>query len=104
MGRGIFFALVIIIVSFVPVFMLEAQEGRLFRPLAFTKTFTMAASSILAITLVPVLMTIFMKGKRLRPEAENPILRFMRWVYTPVIRWVRGSRKPPSQSIFSSSR
>ena len=92
-GRGIFFALVIIIVSFVPVFMLEAQEGRLFRPLAFTKTFTMAASSILAITLVPVLMTIFMKGKRLKPEAENPVSRFMRWFYTPVIRWVLRFKK-----------
>ena len=68
-------ALVIIIVSFVPVFLLEAQEGRLFRPLAFTKTFAMAASSILAITLVPVLMTIFIKGKRLKPESENPISR-----------------------------
>ena len=92
-GRGIFFALVIIIVSFVPVFMLEAQEGRLFRPLAFTKTFTMAASSILAITLVPVLMTIFMKGKRLKPEAENPISRCMRWFYEPVIRWVLRFKK-----------
>jgi Cu(I)/Ag(I) efflux system membrane protein CusA/SilA len=92
-GRGIFFALVIIIVSFVPVFMLEAQEGRLFRPLAFTKTFTMAASSILAITLVPVLMTIFMKGKRLKPEAENPLSRFMRWFYEPVIRWVLRFKK-----------
>jgi len=87
-GRGIFFALVIIIVSFIPVFMLEAQEGRMFRPLAFTKTFAMAASSILAITLVPVLLTIFLKGKRLKPESENPISRFFRWFYEPVIHWV----------------
>jgi Cu(I)/Ag(I) efflux system membrane protein CusA/SilA len=79
-GRGIFFALIIIIVSFVPVFMLEAQEGRLFRPLAFTKTFAMATSSILAITLVPVLMTIFLKGRRLKPEAANPVSRFLRWI------------------------
>jgi Cu(I)/Ag(I) efflux system membrane protein CusA/SilA len=92
-GRGIFFALIIIIVSFVPVFMLEAQEGRLFRPLAFTKTFAMAASSILAITLVPVLMTIFLKGKRLKPEAVNPISRLMRWVYEPLIRWVLRFKK-----------
>jgi len=92
-GRGIFFALMIIIISFVPVFMLEAQEGRLFRPLAFTKTFAMAASSILAVTLVPVLMTIFLKGKRLKPEAENPVSRFFRRFYDPVIRWVLKYKK-----------
>jgi Cu(I)/Ag(I) efflux system membrane protein CusA/SilA len=60
----------------------------MFRPLAFTKTFAMAASSILAITLVPVLLTIFLKGKRLKPESENPISRFFRWFYEPVIHWV----------------
>jgi len=92
-GRGIFFALIIIIVSFVPVFMLEAQEGRLFRPLAFTKTFAMAASSILAITLVPVLMTVFLKGKGLKPETANPISRFLKWVYEPIIRWALRFRK-----------
>lgn len=92
-GRGIFFSLMIIIISFVPVFMLEAQEGRLFRPLAFTKTFAMAASSILAITLVPVLMTIFLKGKRLKPEAVNPISRFFRWFYEPVIHFVLKFKK-----------
>jgi Cu(I)/Ag(I) efflux system membrane protein CusA/SilA len=92
-GRGIFFSLIIIIISFIPVFMLEAQEGRMFRPLAFTKTFTMAASSILAITLVPVLMTIFLKGKRLKPESENPISRFFRWFYEPIIHWVLKYKK-----------
>lgn len=92
-GRGIFFALAIIIISFVPVFMLEAQEGRMFRPLAYTKTFVMAASSILAITLVPVLMTIFLKGKRLRVESENPVSRFFRWFYEPVIQWVLRFKK-----------
>ncbi|MCU0586188.1 MAG: CusA/CzcA family heavy metal efflux RND transporter, partial [Desulfobacterales bacterium] len=92
-GRGIFFALIIIIVSFVPVFMLEAQEGRLFRPLAFTKTFAMAASSILAITLVPVLMTVFLNGKGLKPETANPISRFLKWLYEPIIRWVLRFRK-----------
>ncbi|MDP2643601.1 MAG: CusA/CzcA family heavy metal efflux RND transporter [Desulfobacterales bacterium] len=86
-GRGIFFALIIIVVSFAPVFLLEAQEGRMFRPLAFTKTFAMAASSILAITLVPVLMTFFLKGGRLRPESENPLSRFFKWLYEPLIRW-----------------
>jgi Cu(I)/Ag(I) efflux system membrane protein CusA/SilA len=92
-GRGIFFALIIIIVSFVPVFLLEAQEGRLFRPLAFTKTFAMAASSILAITLVPVLMTVFLKGKRLKPETANPVSRFLKWVYEPILRWALRFRK-----------
>jgi Cu(I)/Ag(I) efflux system membrane protein CusA/SilA len=92
-GRGIFFALIIIIISFVPVFMLEAQEGRLFRPLAFTKTFAMAASSILAITLVPVLMTVFIKGKGLKPEAANPVSRFLKWVYSPLIGWALRFRK-----------
>ncbi|UCF92993.1 MAG: efflux RND transporter permease subunit [Desulfobacterales bacterium] len=92
-GRAIFFALVIIIISFVPVFLLEAQEGRLFRPLAVTKTLAMAASSILAITLVPVLMTFFLKSKRLRPESENPLSRFLKWVYEPLIRWVLRFKK-----------
>jgi len=92
-GRGIFFALAIIIISFVPVFMLEAQEGRMFRPLAFTKTFAMAASSLIAITLVPVLMTIFLKGKRLRTESENPISKFFRWFYEPIIHWVLRFKK-----------
>ncbi len=92
-GRGIFFALIIIIVSFVPVFLLEAQEGRLFRPLAFTKTFAMAASSILAITLVPALMTVFLKGRGLKPESANPVSRFLKWLYEPVIRWVLRFKK-----------
>src|SRR5437870_9998426 len=86
-----FFSLAIIVISFVPVFLLEAQEGRMFRPLALTKTFAMVAASILSITLVPVLMTLFIRGKRLKPEAENPISRFFVWVYGPVLtlalRW-----------------
>jgi copper/silver efflux system protein len=86
-GRGIFFALVIIIVSFMPVFMLEAQEGRLFRPLAFTKTFAMATSSLLAITLVPVLMILFLRGRRLRSEAHNPLSRILKKIYTPILTW-----------------
>ncbi len=85
-GRAIFFSLVIIIVSFVPVFLLEAQEGRMFRPLAFTKTFAMIFASILSITLVPVLMTIFMRGRRLKPEAANPVSRFFIWLYDPALR------------------
>ena len=99
-GRGIFFALAIIIISFVPVFMLEAQEGRMFRPLAYTKTFVMAASSILAITLVPMLMTIFLRGKRLRVESENPVSRFFRWFYEPVIQWVLKWKKTALMITF----
>ncbi len=85
-ARAIFFSLAIIVISFVPVFLLEAQEGRMFRPLAFTKTFAMVGASILSITLVPVLMTIFIRGKRLKPESRNPMSRFFTWLYEPVIR------------------
>jgi len=85
-ARAIFFSLVIIVISFVPVFLLEAQEGRMFRPLAFTKTFTMVAASVLAITLVPVLMLTLIRGRRLKAEARNPISRFFAWLYEPVIR------------------
>ena len=87
-ARAIFFSLAIIVVSFVPVFLLEAQEGRMFRPLAFTKTFAMVAASILSITLVPVLMTTLIRGKRLRPEAQNPISRLCTAIYAPIIRCV----------------
>ena len=85
-GRPIFFSLAIIIVSFAPVFLLEAQEGRMFRPLAFTKTSAMAAAALLSITLVPVLMTIFIRGRHLRPESANPISRFFTVLYAPVLR------------------
>jgi Cu(I)/Ag(I) efflux system membrane protein CusA/SilA len=85
-GRAIFFSLTIIIVSFVPVFLLEAQEGRMFRPLAFTKTFAIGFASLLAITLVPVLMILFIRGKRLKPESHNPISRFFGAIYDPIIR------------------
>ena len=85
-GRPIFFSLAIIIISFVPVFLLEAQEGRMFRPLAFTKTFAMVFASILSITLVPVLMTVFIRGRRLTPESANSVVRFFTWLYAPVLR------------------
>src|SRR5207237_6616250 len=81
-----FFSLAIIVVSFVPVFLLEAQEGRMFRPLAFTKTFAMVAASLLSITLVPVLMIIFIRGKRLKSESQNPISRLFAWIYEPLLR------------------
>ncbi|MDP1570633.1 MAG: CusA/CzcA family heavy metal efflux RND transporter [Vicinamibacterales bacterium] len=90
-GRPLFFSLAIIIISFVPVFLLEAQEGRMFRPLAFTKTFAMASATLLSITLVPVLLTILVRGRQLRPEARNPISRFFTVLYRPVLalalRW-----------------
>ena len=86
-GRPIFFSLIIIVVSFLPVFLLESQEGRMFRPLAYTKSFAIAFSSVLAITVVPVLMVLFIRGKRLRPEEDNPISRFFQKIYLPVIRW-----------------
>jgi Cu(I)/Ag(I) efflux system membrane protein CusA/SilA len=85
-ARPIFFSLAIIVISFVPVFLLEAQEGRMFRPLAFTKTFAMMAASLLSITLVPVLMIIFIRGKRLKPESQNPISRLFAWIYEPILR------------------
>ena len=86
-ARAIFFSLAIIVVSFVPVFLLEAQEGRMFRPLAFTKTFAMIGASILSITLVPVLMTIFIRGRHLKPESKNPMSRLFAWIYDPIIRF-----------------
>ncbi|HEU4688513.1 MAG TPA: CusA/CzcA family heavy metal efflux RND transporter [Vicinamibacterales bacterium] len=85
-ARPIFFSLAIIIVSFVPVFLLEAQEGRMFRPLAFTKTSAMVLASLLSITLVPVLMTIFIRGRRLKPESVNPMSRLFSWLYEPLLR------------------
>ncbi|MFQ5743898.1 MAG: efflux RND transporter permease subunit [Acidobacteriota bacterium] len=89
-GPTLFFALLVITVSFAPVFTLEAQEGRLFKPLAFTKTYSMAASAILAVTLVPVLMGYWIRG-RIRSERENPINRLLLALYDPlvhlVLRW-----------------
>ncbi|SFP08919.1 Cu(I)/Ag(I) efflux system membrane protein CusA/SilA [Bradyrhizobium sp. Ghvi] len=86
-GPALFFSLLIITVSFVPIFTLESQEGRLFGPLAFTKTFSMAAAALLSVTLVPALMVIFVRGK-IVPESKNIINRFLIWVYRPVIKGV----------------
>ncbi|MBZ5662528.1 MAG: CusA/CzcA family heavy metal efflux RND transporter [Acidobacteriia bacterium] len=91
-GPAIFFSLLVILVSFLPVFLLEAQEGRMFRPLAWTKTLSVAFSSILAITLVPVLMVIFIRG-HLRPESENPFSRWTQALYLPVLRFCLRYRK-----------
>ena len=86
-GPALFFSLLIITVSFLPIFTLEAQEGRLFQPLAYTKTFAMAAAAFLSVTLVPALMVIFVRG-RIIPEQKNPINRFLIWIYRPMIRGV----------------
>jgi Cu(I)/Ag(I) efflux system membrane protein CusA/SilA len=91
-GPAIFFSLVIIVVSFLPVFLLEAQEGRMFRPLAWTKTLAIGFSSVLAITLVPVLMVLFIRG-RLIPESRNPISRITQAIYLPVLRLCLRFRK-----------
>jgi len=86
-GRPLFFALLVITVSFIPVFSLEAQEGRLFKPLAFTKTFSMFFAALLGATLVPVLMTFFVRGK-ITPEKKNPVNRFLIWAYQPFVHFV----------------
>lgn len=91
-GPALFFSLLIIVVSFLPVFLLEAQEGRMFRPLAWTKTLAVASSSVLAITLVPVLMVVLIRG-RLKPENANPISRASQWIYLPVLRFCLRHRK-----------
>ena len=83
-GPALFFSLLIITVSFMPVFTLEAQEGRMFKPLAYTKTYAMAGAALLSITLVPVLMLLFIRG-RIPAEQRNPIVRFLIWIYRPVI-------------------
>jgi Cu(I)/Ag(I) efflux system membrane protein CusA/SilA len=84
-GPALFFSLLVITVSFLPIFALEAQEGRLFKPLAYTKTFAMAAAAMLSVTLVPALMLLFVRG-RIIPEHRNPVNRALIWIYRPVIR------------------
>jgi Cu(I)/Ag(I) efflux system membrane protein CusA/SilA len=90
-GPALFFSLLIITVSFMPIFTLESQEGRLFGPLAYTKTFSMAAAAILSITLVPVLMILFVRG-HIVPEQKNPINRALIWIYRLMIRGVLRAR------------
>jgi Cu(I)/Ag(I) efflux system membrane protein CusA/SilA len=86
-GRPLFFSLLVITVSFIPVFSLTAQEGRLFKPLAFTKTFSMFFASLLGVTLVPVLMTLLIRG-RITPEIKNPLNQFLIWAYRPCVNFV----------------
>ena len=97
-GPALFFSLVIITLSFVPVFALEAQEGRLFSPLAYTKTYAMAASAGLAVTLIPVLMGYLVRG-RIRGEAENPLNRFLIAAYRPLLQWAL--RRPAAVLLIS---
>jgi Cu(I)/Ag(I) efflux system membrane protein CusA/SilA len=85
-GPALFFSLLIIVVSFLPVFLLEAQEGRMFRPLVWTKTLAVGSSSLLALTLVPVLMVMLIRG-RLRPERANPISRITQAIYLPILKF-----------------
>ena len=91
-GPALFFSLLVITVSFAPVFTLEAQEGRLFKPLVYTYTFSLAAAALLSVTLVPVLMVLFVRGRML-PEQKNPLNRLLIWVYLPVIKLVLRWRK-----------
>ena len=90
-GPSIFYSLLVITVSFIPVFTLEAQEGRLFKPLAFTKTYSMAAGAILAITIVPVLMGFFIRGK-MKKEEDNPLTKFLMRIYHPIVDFVMKKR------------
>ena len=91
-GPTLFYSLLVITVSFIPVFTLQAQEGRLFKPLAFTKTYSMAAAALLSITLAPVLMGYFIRGKMI-PEEKNPLNRLLIWLYHPLIDWVIARRR-----------
>ncbi len=90
-GPSIFYSLLVITVSFLPVFTLEQQEGRLFKPLAYTKTYSMAAAAILAVTIVPVLLGFFVRGK-MRSEEENPITKFLAKLYHPIVDFVMKQR------------
>lgn len=99
-GPALFFSLLIITVSFLPVFALEAQEGRLFKPLAFTKTFAMAGGALLSVTLVPALMLIFVRGK-IVPERKNPVNRFLIAIYRPLIDLVLRHRLPTLAVAFA---
>jgi len=91
-GRGVFFSTLIIVASFLPVFLLQGQEGKLFGPLAWTKTFILAINAILAVTLAPVLISFFLKGK-LRSDEHNPLNRTLERWYNPILNWCITWRK-----------
>src|SRR5437588_8426857 len=90
-GRPIFFSMAIIILAFIPVFSLTGEEGKLFHPLAFTKTFAMLGATIIAVTLVPVLCTMLLGG-RFHSENENPVMRALHRIYHPALGWALGHR------------
>src|SRR3954462_4429444 len=85
-GPGVFYSTIVVIASFLPVFLLTGMEGKLFSPLAWTKTFILLVDAILAITLTPVLISFLLKG-RLQPESKNPIARALERVYEPILNW-----------------
>ena len=92
-GPGVFYSTVIVVTSFLPVFMLTGMEGKLFSPLAWTKTFILLIDAFLAITLMPVLISFFLKGGKLKPESANPITRTLEKIYTPILKWCLRWRK-----------
>ena len=92
-GPGVFYSTIIVITSFLPVFLLTGMEGKLFSPLAWTKTFILLIDAFLAITLMPVLISFFLKGRRLKPESANPITRTLERIYTPILTWCLRWRK-----------
>ncbi len=91
-GPGVFYSTIIVVTSFLPVFLLTGMEGKLFHPLAWTKTFILLIDAVLAITLIPVLISFFLKG-RLKPESANPITRTLERIYTPILKWCLKWRK-----------
>ena len=92
-GPGVFYSTIIVVTSFLPVFLLTGMEGKLFSPLAWTKTFILLIDAFLAITLTPVLISFFLKGRKLKPESANPITRTLEKIYTPVLKWCLKWRK-----------
>ena len=92
-GPGVFYSTIIVIASFLPVFLLTGMEGKLFSPLAWTKTFILLIDAFLAITLTPVLISFFLKGRKLKPESANPITRTLERIYTPILKWCLKWRK-----------
>jgi len=92
-GPGVFYSTIIVVASFLPVFLLTGMEGKLFSPLAWTKTFILLIDAFLAITLTPVLISFFLKGRKLKPESANPITRTLEKIYTPILKWCLRWRK-----------
>ena len=92
-GPGVFYSTIIVVASFLPVFLLTGMEGKLFSPLAWTKTFILLIDAFLAITLTPVLISYFLKGRKLKPESANPITKTLEGIYTPVLKWCLKWRK-----------